>query len=203
MNDFRSLDSATDQRFSEQRIHASTVVSNFSRPRATIAADDARKAADVLRSMTHLKALCGMPKRIQVDHGSRFIPHAPDYRAHEHKVPQDFCSPGQLAAPPLAKAGNRSFRDECLNVHWPLSPGDSREKTKTGRQGENPFRPHSSPCNPTPREFRPAHIDSQNPRGVAIGLRREHHHCLATYSNTNKSNDTMMNIFNFHIFKYL
>lgn len=203
MNDFRSLDSATDQRFNEQRVHTSTAVNNFSRQRATIAADDAWKAADVLRTMNHLKALCGVPKRIQVDHGSRFIPHAPDYRAYEHKVPQDFSSPGQLAAPPLAKACNGSSRDVCLNVHWSLSPGDSCEKTETGRQDDNPFRPHSSPCNPTSREFRPARIGSQNLRGLAIGLWRENHHCLATYLNTNKSNDTMMNVFNFHIYKYL
>lgn len=85
-----SMDFVADQLFNGQKIRALTVVDNFSRESLAITVDYALKAADVVATMDHLKALRGTPKRIQVDNGSEFISYALDHWAYEHGVTLDF-----------------------------------------------------------------------------------------------------------------
>ncbi|OSZ43571.1 transposase [Alcaligenes faecalis] len=157
-----SMDFVADQLFNGRKIRALTVVDNFSRESLAITVDFALKAADVVMTMNHLKALCGTPKRIQVDNGSEFISHALDHWAYENDVTLDFSRPGKPTDNPFIESFNGSFRDECLNVHWFLSIDDAREKIESWRCDYNEFRPHSSLCNLTPREFRLAHVNGQN-----------------------------------------
>ena len=157
-----SMDFVADQLFNGQKIRALTVVDNFSRESLAITVDFALKAADVVMTMDHLKALRGTPKRIQVDNGSEFISHALDRWAYENNVILDFSRPGKPTDNPFIESFNGSFRDECLNIHWFLSLDDAREKIESWRCDYNEFRPHSSLSNLTPREFRLAHIKSQN-----------------------------------------
>ena len=53
----------------------------------------------------------------------------------------------------MIESFNRSFRDECLNIHWFLSLDDAREKIEKFRVEYNEFRPHSSLDNLTPNEY--------------------------------------------------
>lgn len=59
-----SMDFVADQLFNGQKIRALTVVDNFSRESLAITVDYALKAADVVATMGHLKALRGTPKQI-------------------------------------------------------------------------------------------------------------------------------------------
>jgi len=74
-----SMDFVADQLFNGQKIRALTVVDNFSRESLAITVDFAFKAADVVATMTKLKVLRGIPKRIQVDNDSELISHALDH----------------------------------------------------------------------------------------------------------------------------
>ena len=39
---------------------------------------------------------------------------------------------------------NSSFRDECLNMNWFMSPEDAINKVERWRRDYNEFRPHSA-----------------------------------------------------------
>ncbi|VVE51846.1 transposase [Pandoraea horticolens] len=156
------MDFVADQLFNGQKIRALTVVDNSSRESLAITVDYALKAGDVAATMSHLKALRGTPKRIQVDNGSEFISPALDHWAYENGVILDFSRRGKPTDNPFIEPFNSSFRDEYLNVHWFLSLDDAREKIERRPRDYNDFRPHSSPGVLTPREFRLAHLDAEN-----------------------------------------
>lgn len=137
MNVCWSMDFVADQLFNGQRIRALTVVDNFSRESLAITVDYALKAADVVATMNHLKALRNTPQRIPMDNGSEFISKALDQWAYEHSVTLDFSRPGKPTDNPFIESFNGSFRDE--------------------------YRPHSSLGDLTPSEFRLAHLEAGNP----------------------------------------
>ena len=164
-----SMDFVADQLFNGQKIRALTVVDNFSRESLAITVDYALKAADVVATMAKLKALRGIPKRIQVDNGSEFISHALDHWAYEHGVTLDFSRPGKPTDNPFIESFNGSFRDECLNVHWFLSLKDAQEKIEVWRRDYNEYRPHSSLGDLTPCEYRLAHQEAENLQQQVLG----------------------------------
>ena len=164
-----SMDFVADQLFNGQKIRALTVVDNFSRESLAITVDYALKAADVVATMAKLKALRGIPKRIQVDNGSEFISHALDHWAYEHGVTFDFSRPGKPTDNPFIESFNGSFRDECLNVHWFLSLKDAQEKIEVWRRDYNEYRPHSSLGDLTPCEYRLAHQEAENLQQQVLG----------------------------------
>jgi putative transposase len=164
-----SMDFVADQLFNGQKIRALTVVDNFSRESLAITVDYALKAADVVATMAKLKALRGIPKRIQVDNGSEFISHALDHWAYEHGVTLDFSRPGKPTDNPFIESFNGSFRDECLNVHWFLSLTDAQEKIEVWRRDYNEYRPHSSLGDLTPCEYRLAHQEAENLQQQVLG----------------------------------
>ena len=103
--------------------------------------------------MEHIKALRGVPERIQVDNGSEFISKALDLWAYENQVILDFSRPGKPTDNPFIESFNGSFRDECLNLNWFLSLDDAQEKIEAWRIDYNEFRPHQSLGDMTPMQF--------------------------------------------------
>ena len=103
--------------------------------------------------MGHVKALRGVPKRIQVDNGSEFISKALDLWAYENRVTLDFSRPGKPTDNPHIESFNGSFRDECLNLNWFLSLEDAQSKIEIWRVDYNEFRPPQSLAHRTPKEF--------------------------------------------------
>ncbi len=152
-NDCWSMDFVADQLFNGQRIRALTVVDNVSRECLAITIDTRLKGDDLVATMDHLKALRGLPRRIQVDNGSEFISRALDQWAYKHQVTLDFSQPGKPTDNPHIESFNGRLRDECLNLHRFLSLDDAREKIEGWRVDYNEFRPHSSLADRTPREF--------------------------------------------------
>jgi putative transposase len=123
-----------------------------------ILSDQYLKGPDVVNVLDQLKHHeKEIPKRIQIDNGSEFIPKVLDGWASENRVTLDYSRTGKPTDDPLIESINRSFRDECLNVNWFLSLPDAREKIETWRIEYNKFRPHSSLENLTPEEVHENH----------------------------------------------
>jgi transposase InsO family protein len=77
-------------------------------------------------------------------YGSEFISKALDKWAYENNVALAFSRPGKPTDNCYIESFNRSFRDECLNVHWFLSLEDAKLKAEKWRQDYNFERPHSA-----------------------------------------------------------
>ena len=107
----------------------------------------------MVATIEHVKAIRGLPRRIQVDNGSEFISRTLDLWAYENSVTLDFSRPGKPTDNPHIESFNGSFRDECLNLNWFLSLEDAREKIEAWRVDYNDFRPHQSLADRTPGEF--------------------------------------------------
>ncbi len=149
-----SMDFVSDQLFDGRKFRALTIVDNFSRYCHGISIGKSIRGIDVVEVMKRLKTEKQIfPKRIQVDNGSEFISKDFDRWAYENKVTLDYSRPGKPTDNPYIESFNGSFRDECLNTHWFLSPEDAYEKINHWVAEYNYFRPHSSLNELTPAEF--------------------------------------------------
>ena len=153
INQCWSMDFVSDMLFNGRRFRALTVVDNFSRECLNIYPASRIKGADVVKVMEHIKSVRGLPDTIKVDNGPEFISKDLDRWAYENGVELDFSRPGKPTDNAIIESFNRSFRDECLNIHWFLSMEDTREKIENWRLDYNTFRPHSSLDNMTPSEY--------------------------------------------------
>jgi len=97
LNECWSMDFVADELFNGRRIRALTVVDNWSRESLAITVDHRLRGEDVVSTMNYLGAIRGVPRRIQVDHGSEFISKALDKWAYENGVTLDFSRPGGLS----------------------------------------------------------------------------------------------------------
>lgn len=160
INECWSMDFVTDSLFNGRRLRALTVVDNFSRECLAITVNHQLRGDEVVRTMEHIKALRGVPRRIQVDNGSEFISKALDLWAYENQVVLDFSRPGKPTDNPFIESFNGSFRDECLNLNWFLSLDDAQEKIEAWRVDYNEFRPHQSLGDMTPMHFVAEHREA-------------------------------------------
>ncbi len=161
INEAWSMDLVSDELFDGRRIRALTVVDNFSREALAIPVAERLTGEDVVETMNQLRERRGVPKRIQVDNGSESISKALDKWAYENQVERDFSRPGKPSDNPFIESFNGSFRDECLNVNWFLSPDDARQKIEQWRQEYNHERPHQSLGDMTPIEYDEHHSQAE------------------------------------------
>ena len=117
INECWSIDFVADNLFNGRRIRALTVVDNWSRECLAIMVNHRLHGDEVVRTMEHIKALRGVPDRIQVDNGSEFISKALDLWAYENQVTLDFSRPGKPTDYPFIESLNGSFRDDYLNLN--------------------------------------------------------------------------------------
>lgn len=148
-----SMDFVSDSLFNGNRFRTLTVVDNFSRERLRLHANSGIKGSEVAEIMEELKQTRGLPGSIKIDNGAEFISKDLDKWAYENGVSLEFSRPGKPTDNAMIESFNRSFRDECLNVHWFLSLEDARQKIESFRVEYNEFRPHSSLDNLTPSEY--------------------------------------------------
>ncbi len=153
INQCWSMDFVSDSLFNGNRFRTLTVVDNFSREILRLHANSGIKGSEVVEIMEELKHTRGLPNTIKIDNGPEFISKDLDKWAYENGVSLEFSRPGRPTDNAMIESFNRSFRDECLNVHWFLSLEDAREKIESFRVEYNEFRPHSSLENLTPSEY--------------------------------------------------
>ena len=78
----------------------------------------------------------------------------------------DFIQPGNPVQNCFVESFNRTFRDDCLNMHWFLSMEDAARTIEAWRVDYYEVRPHSSLGRLTPAEFRQQH--QQREEALAI-----------------------------------
>ena len=110
-------------------------------------------AAGVIEVLERLRKALGPPGGTVTDDGSEFTSRAFDAWAHARGVKLECVQPGEPARNRFVESFKGTLRDECLNLHWLLSPVDARRTTEAWRRDYDEARPHGSPGGLTPREF--------------------------------------------------
>jgi len=106
----------------------------------------------------------GPPDILITDNGSEFTSRAFDARAYARGVRIRYIQPGKPVQNCYIESFNRTFRDECLNLHWFVSLADARRTIEAWRVDYNRVRPHSSLGYLTPEEF----VDVQSLGGQVL-----------------------------------
>ena len=148
-----SMDFVSDSLFNGRRIRALTVVDTYSRECLAIHVDTSITSSDVVTVLDSVTERRGTPRSIRTDNGSEFVSVNVDKWAYGNGVAMDYSRPGKPTDNAIIEAFHRSFRDECLSIHWFLSLEDARIKIADWRRDYNEFRPHSALDEQTPREF--------------------------------------------------
>ena len=108
---------------------------------------------DVVHALNKIIQMRLKPRQIFVNNGSEFISKPLGKWAYEQAVSLAFLRSGKPTANCYIESFNRSFRDECLNMHWFLSLEDARIKVEKWRQDYNFERPHSALAYQAPSVF--------------------------------------------------
>lgn len=148
-----SMDFMSDTLWNGRRYRLLNIIDEFNRELLDIEVDTSLPSRRVIETLNRICEWRGKPSVIRLDNGPEFISKDLDLWAYANNVTLDFSRPGKPTDNAIIESFNRSFRDECLNVHWFLSLEDAREKIEIWRMDYNEFRPHSSLDNQTPQEF--------------------------------------------------
>jgi putative transposase len=81
----------------------------------------------------------------------------------------DFNRPGKPTDNCFIETFNRSFRDECLNVHWFETIDEAKAKIEAWRKEYNESRPHQALSELTPSEIavKSRHLSTSGVNGGA------------------------------------
>lgn len=152
-NECWSMDFMSDALYDGRRFRLLTLVDNHTRESLAIHVGQRLRGHDVVRVLTGVADVHGLPQAIRVDNGPEFISKDLDLWAYFAKVKLDFSRPARPTDNALIEAFNSRFRQECLNEHWFLSLEDAQEKVDGWREDYNRQRPHSALGNVPPAEF--------------------------------------------------
>ena len=108
---------------------------------------------DVLKAVSAMFLLRGVPHFIRSDNGPDVISKALDLWAWLNGVTLDFSRPGKPTYNAFIESFNGSFRAECLNACWFLSLADAQAKCDAWLTDYNTVRLHSSIGQKTPIEL--------------------------------------------------
>jgi putative transposase len=153
INRIWSMDFVHDRLANQSKFRMLTIVDHFSRESVAIEVGKSLLAKDVIRCLSRLKVIRGLPEIITVDNGSEFSGNEMDLWAHQNNVKLHFIRPGKPVENAYIESFNGRLRDECLNVNQFYSVEDANEIIQQFREDYNNWRPHSSLGNRTPREY--------------------------------------------------
>lgn len=152
-NERWSMDFVSDTLSSGRRFRCLTIVDEHTRESVAIHPEHSIPANGVIEVLERLRGSRGLPAVIVTDNGSEFTSRAFDAWAYARGIKIDFIQPGKPVQNCFIESFNRTFRDECLNMHWFRSLDDARRIIEAWRNLYNHVRPHSSLNNLTPTEF--------------------------------------------------
>jgi putative transposase len=153
INRIWSMDFVHDQLTSGRSIRLLTIVDNFSRESVAIEVGHSLRAADVIRTLSILKVVRGLPRVITVDNGSEFSGNELDRWAHENGVQLHFIRPGKPVENAYIESFNGRLRDECLNANIFYTLDEAKSIVEKWREDYNNWRPHSGLGNETPSDY--------------------------------------------------
>jgi putative transposase len=111
-------------------------------------------SAAVIAVLERLERYRGLPKEIVVDNGPEFTSKKMIKWACNKGVNLHYIDPGKLIQNAFVESFNGRFRDEDLNQYWFTSLADANEIIAAWKVDYNENRPHSSPGNLTPEQFK-------------------------------------------------
>lgn len=153
LNQYWSMDFISDQLTCGGRFRGLTIKDIFSRECPKIEIGRSMPASRVVAALEELKYLRGLPEVIILDNGPEMISFELDQWAYKNNVKLHFIDPGKPTQNAFIESFNRTFRDECLSMHWFSDLEDAREKIEIWRREYNEENPHSSLNYLTPKEF--------------------------------------------------
>jgi len=157
-----SMDFVSDTLSSGRTFRCLNIVDEFSRECVALYPSHSIPAVRVIDVLERLRQDRGLPKVIVTDNGSEFMSRAFDAWAYARGVRIDFIQPGKPVQNCFVESFNRTFRDDCLNMHWFVSLADAARTIEAWRTEYNGERPHSSLRGLTPAEFRQEHQQREN-----------------------------------------
>jgi len=107
----------------------------------------------VVRALTEIAQIEGLPEIIIIDNGPEFIGKALDAWAYQRGVKLTFIRPGKPVENAYIESFNGRFRDECLNENWFMALEHARRIIEKWRIDYNNERPHSSLGYLTPEDL--------------------------------------------------
>lgn len=153
INRIWSMDFVHDRLACGRKFRMLTIVDYFSRESVAIEIDHGLKAQEVIRCLSRLKIIRGLPEIIVVDNGSEFSGNEMDRWAFENGVQLHFIRPGKPTENAYIESFNGRLRDECLNSNVFYSIDDARRQIEGWREDYNNWRPHSALGNQSPMEY--------------------------------------------------
>lgn len=162
INRIWSMDFVHDQLVCGRRFRLLTIVDHFSRESVAVDVGFSLKAHDVIRALSRLKIIRGLPKIITVDNGSEFSGNELDRWAHENNVQLHFIRPGKPVENAYIESFNGRIRDECLNCHVFYNLDEAKEIVAKWREDYNDWRPHSSLGDETPSSYAKRSIKTED-----------------------------------------
>jgi putative transposase len=148
-----SMDFMRDNLANGRSIKVLSVVDEYTRKCFRIEVDTSINGVRVVRTLTEISQVEGLPQIIIIDNGPEFISKALDAWAYQRGVRLTFIRPGKPVENAYIESFNGRLRDECLNENWFLSLEHARRIIEKWRMDYNCERPHSSLGYLTPEEF--------------------------------------------------
>lgn len=133
------------------------MIDEFSRQALAIHVAYSIPAKSVIEVLEALRVERGLPEVLITDNWSEFTSRAFDAWAYSRDIKIDFIQPGKPYQNGYIESFNRTFRDDCLNLHWFTSIERARITIEAWRRDYNEVRPHSSLGELTPRESIESH----------------------------------------------
>lgn len=153
INRIWSMDFVHDELKGGRGFRLLTIVDHFSRESVAIEIGYSLRSSDVIRALSRLKVIRGLPRIITVDNGSEFSGNELDRWAHENGVQLHFIRPGKPTENAYIESFNGRLRDECLNTNIFYTIDEAKGVVEKWRQDYNDWRPHSGLGNETPTEY--------------------------------------------------
>ena len=157
-----SMDFVADQTSVGKKFRALTIVDVFTRECLAVEPGHKLGGNDVIRVLGAIAAKRGAPKRIYFDNGSEFTGRLVDLWGYANKVTLEFSRPGKPTDNAYIEFFNGSLQDECLNDHWFEDLTDAREKMQAWQRGYNESRPHQSPNDLSPLQYKARWAERQS-----------------------------------------
>lgn len=152
-NELWAMDFLHDVLYNGRKVRFLPIIDTYTKECFKIEVDTSISGKRVCTVLSQIAAFRGLPENIVVDNGPEFISNALDAWAYERGVKLHFIRPGRPVDNAYMESFNGKFRDECLNLHWFMSVGHSRNIAEGYRLDYNNERPHSSLGDLTPSEF--------------------------------------------------
>jgi len=113
------LDFVSDTLSNGRTFRCLNIVDEFTRECLGVYVAHSIPSVAVIEALERLREERGLPEVLVSDNGSEFTSRAFDAWAYARGVKMEYIQPGKPVQNAFIESFNGSFRDECLNLHWP------------------------------------------------------------------------------------